>query len=933
MAYDQNKILKILFSHFPKENVLFKEVDLISYSSDASFYTLKPLVVVRPKNIDDIQFLFNISQKLFIALTFRAAGTSLSGQSITNGILVDVGYYWKSYTVLGKGESIILEPGIIGSYANEVLKPFSRKIGPDPASINSCMIGGILANNASGMCCGVADNSYHTLEKIKVVLTNGYVLDTFQEKYREKFKEEQPILYNEILRIRNFILENSDLVNKIQTKYKIKNTTGYSLNAFIDFSDPADIVSHLMIGSEGTLGFITKAQLRTIPDKKFKLTGLLCFQDVFSACEIIPYLRERNASSVELMDRSAIRSIEHKEEVPSFLKELPKEATVLLIEFEADSEEEIVNIKIKIQEDFQKIPLLLPPFFTTNQKEREKLWKVRKGLFPSVSAIRKSKTTVIIEDIAFPLENLPYATLELQKLFQKHNYTDAIIFGHAKDGNLHFVITQSFHDSKDIQRYDSFIVDVVEMVVKKFNGSLKAEHGTGRNMAPFVELEWGSTLYKIMQDIKKLFDPNFILNPDVIISNHPKIHLENLKKIPEIEDIANMCLECGFCESVCPSKNITSTPRKRILLRREMERNTKIANSKYWDYYFYQTCIRCGLCETVCPISINTGELVKLNHSKKRSFLFQKISEFLVSQFSILEKLIKVGFYFILFAFKILKKFSLENKFKKLLFWLNQKLRIPFFVDTNLKISNFSKFIKKYSKPKEIDFYYFPTCTSRVLSSSQIEIFEIMQEISREFNIGICILDSKGYCCSQPFESKALYKAKTKMEHITYDFLKQIDPNIPIIVDNSSCNYSFKKNHIFRNFKFFDSLEFIKILYQKQPEKFKKIYNKIYIQNICSIQKLKLESIFLEVGKILSKEVEYNPFPECCGFAGDRGFFYPEVNLSSIQTIKERLETSVKKEKIDRFFSSNTTCEFGLSRTGYPFTHVLQGVYESIKKT
>lgn len=925
MSISKSELVKLLQTNFSKSDILSEEVDLITYARDASFYTLKPLVVVRPKNIQQIQFLFSICNQYRIPLTFRTAGTSLSGQAITNGILADVGYYWKEYQIVNDGKSIILEPGIIGSHANSFLKPYKRKIGPDPASINSCMIGGILANNASGMCCGVKDNSYHTLEKIQAVLPNGYILDTYQENYQIDFQLKQKTIYEEILNIREYITKNKHLVSIIQEKYKIKNTTGYSLNAFVDFSHPADILAHLMIGSEGTLGFIAKAQLKTISDKHYKYTGLLCYSSIFDATESIPLLIELNASSVELMDQNSIRSIRNKKNSFSYFNDLSDTATVLLVEFEGDSEEEIQEIKKQFQSHISKLKTILPPFFTENAEEREAIWKIRKGLFPTVSGLRESRTTVIIEDIAFPLKKLPYAVLDLQKLFVKHHYNDAIIFGHAKDGNLHFVITPSFHTEEGISQYDAFIKDVVEMVVHKYNGSLKAEHGTGRNMAPFVELEWGKELYLVMKKIKQLLDPNSILNPDVIISNDQNIHIQNLKKIPEIESIANMCMECGFCESVCPSKLITTTPRKRILLRRELEVNPITSLPKF-QYYFEDTCVRCGLCELSCPLNINTGELVKLKKSQDiQNTTKETFSLLFVKYFHLVEKFIR---------FSVLLVNQLGTIFfpKHLLRIINSKFRFPYLLPNLLNTSNFYQFLKTYTTPKTVDFYYFPTCLGRVFSSDGVDLVKIIDTLSKELGIKIHIIDSTGYCCSQPFESKGFYQAKSKMINKTVDLLNKLNPSIPIIVDNSSCTYSFKKNIEYKQFKFLDSIEFLDLLIRQYSDQFKKIYKKIYIQNICSVEKLHLRNMFFQIAKKISEEVITHPFSECCGFAGDRGLLYPEVNQSTIGILKQRIEKHPEKENIEGFFSSNLTCEVGLSQSGYKFRHILFAFYESLKK-
>lgn len=927
------------------KRILYKDVDLISYSYDASFYYLKPKVVVRPINIKEIQFLMFIANQYKIPLTFRTAGTSLSGQAVGNGIIVDIGFSqsWNQFQIINEGEKIRFEPGIIGQHLNYYLKHYKRKIGPDPASINSCMMGGILANNASGMCCGIEFNSYHTLTNIKAVLSDGYIFNTFDVDCEEKLRKEQSNLYSSILKIKNQILNNPELYQKIKNKYKIKNTTGYSLNAFIDFNKVSEILSHLLIGSEGTLGFIAEAELKTIPDLPYKYTGLLSFDNIFDACESIPYLIKMKASSLELMDRASIRSIENKPDVTLYLKKLPKDATCLLAEFEFENTKNLEKFKREWDSKIKHLKLIHKPDFTDDDTKRNLLWKIRKGLFPSVGAIREKGTTVIIEDIAFPLETLPYAVLELQGLFQKHDYKNAIIFGHAKDGNLHFVISQSFNDNKSIEKYNDFINDVVELVTKKYHGSLKAEHGTGRNMAPFVKQEWGEDAYQIMKEIKILLDPNNILNPGIIINEDPNAHIKNLKTIPSFtnkEIISNYhnefdlqnsltekCIECGFCESVCPSKYLTTTPRKRIILQREIYRNPNFIPSKHFDDYFFDTCVGCGLCEFPCPVDINTGNFVKAIKNKKYNLISHKIAEWTTKYFALLE-------FFISFLFNL---FYYINKFfprflEKLQFQLNKKFRIPY-IYPSIKNTNFRKFIKKSEiKNNQIDYYYFPTCVSRIFGNNyhKKELFEIIKSITENLNINLKIIDSRGFCCSQPYESKGYLKAKKLMINKTKKLLEKLDPNIPIIIDNTSCTNAFKINLEYKNFKILDSIEWIYQLYKKYPEKFNKIYNKIYLQNLCSLQKTNLTNKLQEILSAISNSVDISPFSECCGFAGDKGMFFPKLVSSSTTDIKIRL----KKENYNAYTSSNLTCEIGLTYgTEKRFQHFLYLVYHSIINT
>ncbi|MFW2368050.1 MAG: FAD-binding oxidoreductase, partial [Desulforhopalus sp.] len=483
------------------ENIITDPLRTITYGTDASFYRLVPKIVINVENEKEVQLILREANKLLLSVTFRAAGTSLSGQAITDSILVRLGEGWRSYRVFDNATRIQLQPGIIGGHANAILAEFDKKIGPDPASIDSAKIGGILANNASGMCCGVEENSYQTLDSMRLVLSDGTVVDTAEDKSRAEFGRSHGYILEKLSILRQKVLEDDQLSERIRYKFKIKNTTGYSLNALVDFEDPYDIMIHLMIGSEGTLGFISDVVYRTVVEHRHKASALILYPDVKTACQAIPILQNQPVSAAELIDRAGLRSVEDKEGMPDYLQSLGDTVTALLVETRAETSEELQSQIDQVHESLKELPVERPISFTDVPAEYGGLWKIRKGLFPAVGAVRKTGTTVIIEDVAFPGEHLAEAALDLQGLFEKYNYNEAIIFGHALDGNLHFVFTQDFSITSEVVRYRDFMDEVVNLVVERYDGSLKAEHGTGRNMAPFVQKEWGDAAFNLMREI------------------------------------------------------------------------------------------------------------------------------------------------------------------------------------------------------------------------------------------------------------------------------------------------------------------------------------------------------------------------------------------------------------------------------------------------
>ncbi len=537
-----------------------------------------------------------------------------------------------------------VQPGLIGQQANNLLKRHGAKIGPDPASIDSARVGGILSNNASGMCCGVAQNAYHTLRSLTFMLPSGTTIDTAAPDADDRFKKSEPALWRGLIDLKRQLEANTVLASRIRAKYRMKNTTGYSLNAFLDYSTPAEIFSHLLIGAEGTLAFIAEAVLETVPDLPVKYTGLLLFPDLHAACAAIAPLRNAGAAALELMDRASLRSVEDKPGIPSEIKGLSPTAAALLVEFQTADVSAVEENASRAQTAAAGLDLVGEPMFTGDPSQQARLWNIRKGMFPSVGAVRASGTTVIIEDVVFPIEHLADAAVDLTGLFAKHGYTNAIIFGHAKDGNLHFVITQGFNTEKETAQYRDFIDDVVRLVVNKYDGALKAEHGTGRNMAPFVEAEWGTEAYEVMARLKALADPHNLLNPGVIINPDPEAHMANLKRMPVVESEVDKCIECGFCEPKCPSRNLTLTPRQRIVVRREMQRLKDSSSHAEYDalnhdfpYMVLDTCAVDGLCATACPVGIDTGKLTKRFRQLRHSAIANRIATTIARNMSLTE--------------------------------------------------------------------------------------------------------------------------------------------------------------------------------------------------------------------------------------------------------------------------------------------------------
>jgi D-lactate dehydrogenase len=266
---------------------------------------------------------------------------------------------------------------------------------------------------------GPAQNSYHTLVGLRIVLADGTLLDTRDAASRRAFAERRQDLMRGLDTLARRARGDAELAARIRHKFRMKNTTGYSLNALVDFDDPIDILAHLMIGSEGTLGFISEITYRTVPEYADKASALILFDELETACRAVAALKSAPVAAVELADRAALRSVEGKPGLPDAIGALGATGAALLVETRAASATALAAQVHEIEATLSGIHTAGPVRFSTDVAECARFWNVRKGMFPSVGAMRKPGTTVIIEDVAFPVPRLAEATLDLQRLLTR----------------------------------------------------------------------------------------------------------------------------------------------------------------------------------------------------------------------------------------------------------------------------------------------------------------------------------------------------------------------------------------------------------------------------------------------------------------------------------------------------------------------------------
>lgn len=905
----------------------------LAWGTDASFYRLVPKVVVRVRDEKEMQTVLRTASSMRLPVTFRAAGTSLSGQSLSDSVLVVAGKDWESFRILdNEAREIALQPGIVGARVSEILAPYGRVFSPDPASIKSAMVGGIVANNASGMKCGTHANSDKVLRSMRIVLADGTVLDTADTVSREEFGRSHPELIAEIQAIRAEILGNPALTEKIRYKYSIKNVTGLNLLPFVSFDDPFDIIAHCMVGSEGTLGFMSEIRMATEEKMPCTASAMVYFSDLTEACRAVVALRKaRVVDACELLDSKSLEAVGDPTGTG---------LTALLLRVDAADNHVLADRCAKALEIVDSFTLFKPAAFSTDPATVAAWWLIRAGVFPAVGGTRKPGTTALIEDIAFHIEDLPAATADLRKLLEDCGYDDACIYGHALEGNFHFIIAQSFDSEAEIQRYRKLMLAIEELVVDKFLGSLKAEHGTGRNMAPFVEKEWGPEAWVLMKRIKAAFDPDGLLNPGVIFNDDPECFIHFLKPLPVVSPIVDKCIECGFCEVNCVSCGFTLSARQRIVVCRELERLKATAPGspeireieKAFRFEGVDTCAGDGLCSLACPMKIKTGELMHVfrEHRIPPGSFGHGVGRYAADHLAGISSALRATLGLASFARKIIGVKGVEKIGPAL-----HSVGLPLWTPSLPKPYNPAALVARTeaqpAAPEKPKVVYFPSCLNRTMGIA--ENAPRAEEPLSEVFVRLC--ERAGYevifpeglpslCCGMIWSSKGMPDiAESKVRELEAALAEASQGGrFPVVCDQSPCLHRMRK--CITSMKLFEPAEFIHDFLAPSLT-FRPVDRPVAVHITCSSRMMGIGDKIVALASMCSTNVTVPPEVGCCGFAGDKGFTIPELNSWGLRKLRKSVEEAGAKEG----YSNSRTCEIGLTtNSGIPYQSIVYLVDE-----
>ncbi len=924
----------------PTTRVHTRSLDRFARAHDASHYLLVPDAVLSPVDAEGVARAFAAVRAAGRTLTFRSGGTSLSGQGVSGDILVDTRSGFRDIAVEHDGASVRVGPGVTVRQVNTRLARHGRKLGPDPASEIACTIGGVVANNSSGMACGIVENSYRTVESLLLVLPSGMILDTGAPDADALLRAAEPRIADGLLALRERLLASPSHVEFVRRQFSMKNTMGYGINALLDFDEPVRILEHLVIGSEGTLAFVAEARFRTIGIRPAIATGLLVFETLSDAMAALPGLTELGLATIELMDAASLRVAQGLSDVPAAIADIDVEQhAALLVEIHAADADALSRETAKALSHVDALPLAAPAALTTDAAERAALWHVRKGLYTAVAGARPSGTTALLEDIVVPVDRLLTTCEQLIALFDAHGYEGSVIFGHAKDGNVHFLLNERFDDPDSVARYRRFTDDLVDLVLGQ-GGSLKAEHGTGRIMAPFVRRQYGDELTDLMWDIKRLIDPDGILNPGVVLSDDPDSYLSDLKRVPTVESEVDRCVECGYCEPTCPSKSITLTPRQRIVLRRDMAWAEERGDEELlrelradYDYEGVQTCAVDGMCAVACPVDINTGDLVRRLRAEQASALENGLWDIAAKGWGAVTR---IGGAALTVADALPS--SLVTGATTVGRAVLGADTVPLY-DAGLPRGGTRP--PRSSDPADARAVFFGACIGTMFgpeghgAGSRDAVRALLDRA------GIPVVvpeDAGGLCCGTPWKSKGHRAGYDRMTDRVLASLwaASREGELPVVCDAASCTEGLHvmlaaaaaahpeyAGLVIEDATTYVAREVLPLLTVSTR------LDRIAVHPTCSTTALGATGALTALAAAVADDVYVPEGWGCCAFAGDRGMLHPELTASATAVEAAELRAADEERGFDAYVSANRTCEIGMTRaTGRGYRHVLEVVEE-----
>ena len=818
-----DKGLKTLSTEL-KGELFFDNLHKSIYATDASVYRKIPLAVAYPKDKNDIKKLIAFANNQNITLIPRTAGTSLAGQCVGEGIVVDVSKYFTKILEFNKEQkTIVVEPGIIRDELNNFLQPYGLFFSPNTSTSNRCMIGGMVGNNSSGSTSiryGVTRDKILELETIlsdgSETVFNALTIQELKEKQSSTSLESS--IYKSIFSKLSKPEVQTEIHNEFPNKSIHRRNTGYAVDALLDSSTLNGLsqeinVAKLLCGSEGTLAFTTAItlQLDELPPKK-EVFVVAHFNSIQESLEATLIAMKHDLYSCELLDKTILDCTKNnREQIKNrfFINGDPK--GVLMLEIRAESIEETDILASNLIRDLKayKLGYAYPKLYNEDIKKVIELRKAGLGLLGNI--IGDAKAVACIEDTAVDLQDLPNYISEFTQMMDDFGQ-EAVYYAHAGAGEIHLRPILNLKDSKDVDLFRKITTETAKLV-KKYKGSFSGEHGDGIVRGEFLPVMIGEKNYELLKQIKQAFDPNNVFNKGKIVDAYPmdnSLRYDIDRKEPEIETLLDFsdslgvlrasekCNGSGDCRklpsaggTMCPSYRATrdekDTTRARANTLREFLTNSDKENKFNHEELkqVFDLCLSCKACASECPSNVDVA-------SFKAEFLYQYQKEnspsFRTKMLANNVKYNKLGSYFPSLTNAILNTSLIKN-----VLGIAEKRSIP-----KLASNTFRKWYVKNSKnnvsrlPNKGELYLFvDEFTNYYDAQIGIDAFELLSKLGYKINI----IDHEE--SGRSFISKGfLDEAKSIVNKNVSIFSNLITDEIPLVGIEPSAILSFRDEYL-----------------------------------------------------------------------------------------------------------------------------------------
>ncbi len=927
-------------------SLLFDELNKTIYSTDASVYKMRPIAVAIPKTEQDIVILIQFAKKHKISLTPRTAGTSLAGQTVGKGIIVDVSkHFTKIISVDEINKTVTVQPGVIRDELNLFLKPFGLFFGPNTSTSNRCMLGGMVGNNSSGTTSIRYGVTRDKILKIRTLLSDGSSVifnELSSNEFIEKTKGEalENTIYKTIYEELSDEATQKEIVAEFPKPEIHRRNTGYAVDILLKSdlfagNEPTINLGKLLCGSEGTLAFTTEITLKVddLPPAN-NVMVVVHYHTIQESLESVLVAMKHHLYTCEMMDDTILDCTKNnREQVKNraFIVGNPK--AIMMFEVASNSMEDAENQANALVEDLKNnnFGYALVKLYGADIDKIIELRKAGLGLLGSI--VGDNKAADSIEDTAVELSDLPNYIAEFAAMMKKHGQ-DAIYYAHAGAGELHLRPVLNLKKTEDLKLFRTIATEVAHLV-KKYKGSLSGEHGDGIVRGEFIPFMIGDKNYELLKRIKTAFDPDGIFNPGKIV-DAPKMD-ENHRVIsgriePEIQTIqdfsdslgilraAEKCNGSGDCRklpsaggTMCPSyratKNEKDTTRARANALREYltnsEKNNKFNHRELYEVF--DLCVSCKACASECPSNVDVSSL-------KSEFLYQyqKQNGFSIRNriFANNAKLNKMGS-----IFPKLTNFVLNQLLIKKSMGIAPERDVPLLAKTT-----FRKWLKKNAIVNEnfsSKVYLFcDEFTNYYDVSVGIDTYELLTKLG--YNVVVIEHEESG----RAFISKGFLEDAQIVANKNVSIFKDlIHDNCPLIGIEPSAILTFRDEYlrlatdkdnakkIAKNT--FTIEEFFKIEITKgviNSNSFSDIPKNIKIHGHCHQKALSsIETTFAMLNLPINSNVTiYNS--GCCGMAGSFGYEKEHYNIS-MQMGEDTLFPKIRSTEVDTLIAAaGTSC-------------------------